>query len=158
MLKLKKALALQEEQLQRALSVRLVSITLDPENDTPDVLRAYAEGAGADDTRWSFLSGRSEDLDRVVVRGFKSSYERVPVSAGIGTIRAHGSAVLGMSYEIANVTVPNQEAMIWAVTDFTFTGAAVLRRDKAAYPQTWIAVPANNSSGPAAIHNQSKSV
>ena len=89
MLKLKKALALQEEQLQRALSVRLVSITLDPENDTPDVLRAYAEGAGADDTRWSFLSGRSEDLDRVVVRGFKSSYERVPVSAGIGTIM-HG--------------------------------------------------------------------
>ena len=76
----------------------------------------------------------------------------------IEEIRAHGSAVLGMSYEIANVTVPNQEAMIWAVTDFTFTGAAVLRRDKAAYPQTWIAVPANNSSGPAAIHNQSKSV
>ena len=45
-----------------------------------------------------------------------------------------------MSYEIANATVPNQDATIWAVTNFAFTGAAVLRRDKAAYPQTWIAL------------------
>ena len=49
-----------------------------------------------------------------------------------------------MSYEIANATVPNQDATIWTVTNFTFTGAAVLRRDKAAYPQTWIALAASN--------------
>src|SRR5579862_7045948 len=55
-------------------------------------------------------------------------------------IRAQPNSTLGMSYEIANVTVPNQDAGIWTVTDFTFTGAAVLRRDKAAYPQTWISV------------------
>jgi hypothetical protein len=58
----------------------------------------------------------------------------------VDEIRARGSSALGMSYEIANATVPNQQARIWTVTDFTFTGAAVLRRDKAAYPQTWIAV------------------
>jgi hypothetical protein len=55
-------------------------------------------------------------------------------------IRAQPNSTLGMSYEIANITVPNQDAHIWAVTDFTFTGAAVLRRDKAAYPQTWISL------------------
>jgi hypothetical protein len=55
-------------------------------------------------------------------------------------IRAQPTGTLGMSYEIANITVPNQEALIWAVTGFTFTGAAILRRDKAAYPQTWIAL------------------
>jgi hypothetical protein len=55
-------------------------------------------------------------------------------------IRAQPNSRLGMSYEIANITVPNQDAPIWAVTDFTFTGAAVLRRDKAAYPQTWISL------------------
>ena len=27
---------------------------------------------------------------------------------------------------------------MWTVTEFTFTGAAVLRREKAAYPQTWM--------------------
>ena len=58
----------------------------------------------------------------------------------VDEIRSRSNSTLGMSYEIANATVPNQEALIWTVTSFTFTGAAVLRRDKAAYPQTWIAV------------------
>ncbi len=62
----------------------------------------------------------------------------------VDEIRAHADSTLGMSYEIANATVPNQEALIWTVTDFTFTGAAVLRRDKAAYPQTWIAIAASD--------------
>ena len=59
-------------------------------------------------------------------------------------IRCQQVNSLGMSYEIADASVPNQEAFIWTVTGFTFTGAAVLRRDKAAYPQTWIALAASN--------------
>jgi hypothetical protein len=43
-----------------------------------------------------------------------------------------------MSYEIANAWVPDSQAAVWTVTKFTFTGAAVLLRDKAAYPETWI--------------------
>ena len=58
----------------------------------------------------------------------------------VAEIQARPESTLGMSYEIANATVPNQEALIWAVTDFTFTGAAVLRRDRAAYPQTWMKI------------------
>lgn len=58
----------------------------------------------------------------------------------VDELRSQPGSMLGMSYEIANATVPNQDALIWTVTDFTFTGAAVLRRDKAAYPQTWIAI------------------
>jgi len=54
-------------------------------------------------------------------------------------IRA-GKGVLGMSYEIANAWVPNTDAPVWTVTKFAFTGAAVLRRDKAAYPETWLAI------------------
>jgi len=46
--------------------------------------------------------------------------------------------VLGMSYEIAEAKIDDIGAEVWTVTDFTFTGAAVLRRDKAAYKQTWI--------------------
>lgn len=66
-----------------------MSITLDPENDTPEVLRHYAEQYGADAERWSFLSGRSADLDRVVVDGFKTTFQRADPSAGIATIM-HG--------------------------------------------------------------------
>ena len=40
---------------------------------------------------------------------------------------------LGMSYEIADVRVVDTEAPVWVATDFKFTGAAVLLRDKAAY-------------------------
>ncbi|MGA7119250.1 MAG: SCO family protein [Polyangiaceae bacterium] len=89
MLDLQKAIARREHEMSRPLPIHLVSITLDPANDTPEVLRAYAEGAGADEARWSFLSGRSGDLDRVVIRGFGSSFERLDPSAGIGAIM-HG--------------------------------------------------------------------
>ncbi len=58
----------------------------------------------------------------------------------VAEIRAQQSGTLGMSYEIANAEIPNRDAYVWTVTRFTFTGAAVLRRDKAAYPETWIEV------------------
>ncbi len=65
----------------------------------------------------------------------------------VDEIRSSRNGELGMSYEITNASVPNPLGAIWAVTDFTFTGAAVLRRDKAAYPQTWIMIePATVSS------------
>jgi protein SCO1/2 len=89
MASVEKAIEAREQQLGRQLPAHLVSITLDPENDTPEVLRQYAERYGADADRWSFLSGRSADLDRVVVRGFKTTFQRADPSAGIATIM-HG--------------------------------------------------------------------
>jgi hypothetical protein len=45
---------------------------------------------------------------------------------------------LGMSYEIADALVEDIKASVWVLNRVTFTGAAVLRRDKAAYCSTWI--------------------
>jgi len=47
-------------------------------------------------------------------------------------------AGLGMSYEIADALVEDIKASVWVLNRVTFTGAAVLRRDKAAYRSTWI--------------------
>ena len=47
-------------------------------------------------------------------------------------------AALGMSYEIADARVADLHAEIWTLTHVTFTGAAILRREKAAYRDTWI--------------------
>lgn len=47
-------------------------------------------------------------------------------------------AGLGMSYEIADALVEDIKATVWVLNRVTFTGAAVLRRDKAAYRSTWI--------------------
>ena len=46
--------------------VRFVSITVEPEVDTPAVLKAYADKFGADPTGWSFLTGKSEQIQDVV--------------------------------------------------------------------------------------------
>lgn len=54
---------------------------------------------------------------------------------------AHGvkaGAGLGMSYEITDARIADMRAQIWTLTKVTFTGAAILRRDKAAYQDTWI--------------------
>lgn len=45
--------------------VRLVSISIDPQFDTPEVLRGYAERVGAR-PGWTFLTGTPDDVDAVV--------------------------------------------------------------------------------------------
>jgi protein SCO1/2 len=42
--------------------VRLITVTLDPEFDTPAVLRAHAERLGADSRVWSFLTGSPDAI------------------------------------------------------------------------------------------------
>ena len=51
-------------------------------------------------------------------------------------IQAHAPEALGMSYEIADARVENMHADVWKLTRVTFTGAAVLLREKAAYRET----------------------
>jgi len=48
--------------------VRFVSITVEPELDTPAVLKDYAEAYSADLTGWSFLTGSVPAVDDVVKR------------------------------------------------------------------------------------------
>jgi len=48
--------------------VRFVSITVEPEIDTPAVLKAYSDKFGADPRGWSFLTGTSKDIREVVQR------------------------------------------------------------------------------------------
>jgi hypothetical protein len=45
---------------------------------------------------------------------------------------------LGMSYEITDTRVADLKASTWTLTRVVFTGAAILRRTKAAYKDTWI--------------------
>jgi len=47
-----------------------------------------------------------------------------------------GARHMGMSYELADAHVADMRASIWTLTRATFTGAAILLRDKAAYRGT----------------------
>jgi len=53
------------------LDVEFVSISVNPEQDTPQALAAYAQKYAADTIRWHFLTGSREDIARVAVQGFK---------------------------------------------------------------------------------------
>ncbi len=85
--------------------------------------------------------GLANSTGQIAVSGYLFARDFPEV---VHEIRSQQANSLGMSYEIADASVPNQGASIWTVTGFTFTGAAVLLRDKAAYPQTWIALAASS--------------
>lgn len=53
-------------------------------------------------------------------------------------IATAGDAGLGLSYEVTSVILNDTRAEVWSLDEVTFTGAAILRRDKAAYRETWI--------------------
>ncbi len=51
--------------------IRFVSITVDPERDTPAVLARYAERFSADPERWLFLTGERAAIYRLAQEGFR---------------------------------------------------------------------------------------
>jgi protein SCO1/2 len=67
---------------QSAERVRLVSFSVDPDNDTPPVLADYAAKSNADLARWTFVTGPAEDVAKAVVLGFKVSAAKVARQAG----------------------------------------------------------------------------
>ncbi|MBL8685520.1 MAG: SCO family protein [Myxococcales bacterium] len=53
--------------------VRFVSISVDPEWDTPPRLEAYMRRYGADAARWRFVTGPHEQVLRAIDQGFRVS-------------------------------------------------------------------------------------
>ena len=53
--------------------VHLVSISVDPDRDTPAVLQKYGETAHARPQLWTFLTGPQQQIEDAVVRGFKQA-------------------------------------------------------------------------------------
>jgi hypothetical protein len=60
---------------------------------------------------------------------------------GSGT---NATGMMGMSYELADAHVADMRAQVWTLTRATFTGAAILLRDKAAYQDTSFQVHARS--------------
>ena len=73
------------------VELTLVSISVDPENDTPAVLKEYAQRFHADLASWKFLTGDFESIKRTSEDGFKLALEgrADPKAQDFGII--HGS-------------------------------------------------------------------
>jgi protein SCO1/2 len=77
---------LQRQCAQRGQPLRLVSITIDPDNDTPEQLRKFSKSFEVQ-PGWQFLTGRFDDLLRVqrhfdVYRGSKAAHPPVVMLRG----------------------------------------------------------------------------
>jgi protein SCO1 len=68
--------------------VLLVSFSVDPEHDTPEVLRAHAERYGADADRWLFLTGKRDEVYPLIRESFLLAVEQ-----NEGTARTPGNEV-----------------------------------------------------------------
>ena len=71
--------------------VRFVSFSVDPEHDTPGVLKQYAKKHNVDQPDWSFVTGPIDQVKQVVVSGFKQTLEQTPSAAGKAAGILHGS-------------------------------------------------------------------
>jgi protein SCO1 len=71
----------------------LVTFTVDPENDTPDKLRAYAESFHVNQRRWSFLTGPLGEMETTVIKGFKIAMGKDEEVPGIFSI-FHGERLV----------------------------------------------------------------
>ena len=59
-------------------NVRLVSISVYPEYDTPEVLKNYASQYDADTEKWLFLTGKEDAVKDIIRDGFKiGDYEDI---------------------------------------------------------------------------------
>jgi protein SCO1/2 len=83
-----------QENLADVPSIRLVSISVDPEWDTPQVLREYAQGVAADSARWLFATGGKAEIYALAQRGFRLGVGEADGSAA-GTDGASASAAAG---------------------------------------------------------------
>ena len=55
--------------------LQFVSFTVNPDYDTPEVLKKYAKRFDADITSWSFVTGKYEQIQELIANGFKMGDE-----------------------------------------------------------------------------------
>ncbi|WP_297386524.1 NUDIX domain-containing protein [Acidiferrobacter sp.] len=100
------------------------------------------------------ITGAKAKGNALHVEGFFYASDFPEVVAQIQANKRH----LGWSYEILAVRIEDLNANPLVVTEFVFTGAAVLRKDAAAYSTTTIAANAEDKAMPITIEQLAESV
>ena len=96
----------------------------------------YKAGWDGHDARQKcgIITGAHLEGRKLMVQGFLFARD-FPEMAPKLEVAAH-EAAMGMSYELADAHVADMKASVWTLTRATFTGAAILLREKAAYRET----------------------
>lgn len=87
----------------------LLTISVDPEHDTPDVLRQHAASLGADPERWRFLTGAPAEIKALVGGEFRVYYgpNKAPAGAPLQldqrAVLLDGAGQLRAEYDLARL-------------------------------------------------------
>ena len=89
------------------LPVQFVTISFDPEHDTPEKLKAYADSLDADPTRWRFATGDATRLKQIIGTGFEAYYQ----ADGQGAFQFDPKFVLvdGLGTRAQRVQIPGRD-------------------------------------------------
>ncbi|RKQ37334.1 SCO family protein [Oceanobacillus halophilus] len=88
---------LQNKIKEENLDVQLISFSVDPENDTPEVLKNYGESYEADFSSWTFLTGYDfETIKELSIKSFKNLVSEPPEGSNQVT---HGTSFFLVSPE-----------------------------------------------------------
>jgi protein SCO1 len=99
----------------------MVSITLQPEHDTPEVLAAYAKTYGVG-SGWLFLTGRKADIELLRHR--------------LGFVDSDPAQDADLEQHIGTVRIANEPMHRWAMSPALLNPAALVRTLKRVIPET----------------------
>ena len=99
---------------------RLVSISFDPDHDTPDVLARHAARLQADPATWTFLTGDRATVDRFAAR------------MGVGVMREAGDPTITHNLRTILVGTDGRVAKIYSGSEWTTAGVIADLRAAAA--------------------------
>ncbi|WP_437759174.1 SCO family protein [Sorangium sp. So ce1389] len=102
-------------------ALHLVTFTVDPENDTPEVLAAYAASQRLPLERWTLLTGPLDQIESTILKGFKIAMGKKESSPGIFSI-FHGERLV----------LVDQEGVIRGYYEANDEGISAILRDAGA--------------------------
>jgi protein SCO1/2 len=93
--------------------VKFVSITVDPDHDTPETLQRYALEHNITDDRWIFLRGTIKDVVALSEKGFMLPADNLPMGHSVkfvlvdqnGMIRGYFNALEDSSIELLKIKI-----------------------------------------------------
>lgn len=86
--------SIQDQLMTRSNPTQLISITVDPDNDSPARLKTYANELGATTPGWTFLTGSNALVKEVVVNRLMTHMGEAATGPGGLVDIGHGSHVL----------------------------------------------------------------
>ena len=102
--------------------VRLITVTLDPEYDTPAVLKPYSEKRNADPAIWSFVTGEPKEVSRFGSQ-FGLFVDRAPGSAANDIIHNLVTAVIDADGRLVRLHTGNDWTPTQLVADLKTSSA-----------------------------------